>query len=222
MAAAVLVAAGFLLGRQAIYSGMGLDPALYRAMQQELPEVRARAEQLARELDIERTRREVDRRSLEMVRSEIAAQKEEIAALEEGLRFYRGLMAPGDLAQGLSLREIELVDRAEAGHYAFRIVAQQEALKHQLLKGELRVEVFGTQFGQTVAYPLSELSDDVETQEVPLRFRYFQAIEGEMVLPEGFQPEGLSVVARSRTPRKAEVTERFPWELKERFTHVGR
>jgi hypothetical protein len=222
MAAAVLVAAGFLLGRQSIDSGMGLDPALYRKMQQELPEVRARAGQLARELDIERTRREVDRRSLEMVRSELAAQKEEIAALEEGLRFYRGLMAPGDTAQGLSLRDIELVDRAEAGHYAFRIVAQQEALKHQLLKGELRVEVFGTLLGQTVTYPLSELSDDVEEQEVPLRFRYFQAIEGEMVLPEGFQPEGLRIVARSQAPRKAEVTERFPWELKEKFTHVGR
>jgi hypothetical protein len=73
-----------------------------------------------------------------------------------------------------------------------------------------------------VTYPLSELSDDVEEQEVPLRFRYFQAIEGEMVLPEGFQPEGLRIVARSQAPRKAEVTERFPWELKEKFTHVGR
>ena len=222
IAAAVMLAAGFWLGRQAVYRSMEVDPLLYREMQQQLPEVQARADELARELDVERMRREVDRRSLEMVRGDIAAQKEQIAALEEGLRFYRSLMAPGEIAQGLSLREIELIARTEPQLYAFRIVAQQEALKHQLLEGELRVEVFGEQYGQTVSYPLSELSADVEGDAVSLSFRYFQAIEGELILPEGFQPDGIDVVARARTPEKAEVAERYPWQLRERFTHVGR
>jgi hypothetical protein len=222
IAGGLLLGVGFWLGRQAVYSGLGLDPALYREMQRQLPEERARADQLAQELEVERTRREVDRRSLELVREDIAAHKEEIAALEEGLRFYRSLMAPGEIAQGLSLRDIELVARSEPGHYAFRIVAQQEALRHQLLKGELRAEVFGTREGESTTYLLAELSDDLDGDTVPLRFRYFQAIEGEMTLPDGFQPEGISVVARSSTPREAEVTARYQWQLKERFTNVGR
>jgi hypothetical protein len=218
----VVLGAGFWLGRQAVYSGMGLDPALYREMQRQLPEERARADQLAQELEVERTRREVDRRSLELVREDIAQQKEEIAALEEGLRFYRSLMAPGEIAQGLSLRDIELVAGAEPGRYAFRIVAQQEALRHQLLKGELRAEVFGTREGEPASYPLAELSDDLEGDTVALRFRYFQAIEGEMTLPDGFRPEGITVVAKASAPRKAEVTARYQWQLKEKFTNVGR
>jgi hypothetical protein len=219
---ALILGAGFLLGRQAVYIGMGLDPARYREMLRQLPEVQARAERLAGELDIERTRREVDRRSLEMVRVEIAEQKEEIAALEEGLRFYRSLMAPGEIAQGLSLRDLELIAGAEPGRYAFRIVAQQEALKHQPLEGELRAEVFGEQDGEPATRSLAALSEDIEAEVVPLRFRYFQAIEGELTLPEGFRPDGIRVVARSSKPRKAEVAESYPWQLKERFTHVGR
>lgn len=220
--AGLLLATGFWLGREAVYRSMEVDPLRYREMQRQLPEVQARAEQLAGDLDVERTLREVDRRSLEMVRGDLAAQKEQIAALEEGLRFYRSLMAPGEIAQGLSLREIELIARTEPGRYAYRIVAQQEALEHQLLEGELRVEVFGTQYDQTVAYPLSELSAEVDGDAMPLRFRYFQAVEGELTLPDGFQPEGVNVVASSRTPDKAEVAERYPWQVRERFTHVGR
>ena len=217
-----LLASGFWLGRKAAYSEMELDPAHYREMQRQLPEERARADVLARELDIERTRREVDRRSLEMVRGDIASQKEELAALEEGLAFYRSLMAPVEIAEGLSLRDIELIAGAESGRYAFRIVAQQEALKHQLLEGELRADVIGMQGGQRVTYALAELSADLEEDAVPLRFRYFQSIEGEMTLPEGFQPDRINVVASSSKPRKAEVVESYPWQLKERFTHVGR
>jgi Family of unknown function (DUF6776) len=176
---------------------------------------------LAREVDVAQTRNAVDEAALEILRSEIAANKEEMAALEEGLLFYKGLMAPGDITQGLSLREIELVAREE-GHFSFRIVAQQEARTHNTIKGELSAEVYGLQNSEQVSYPLAELSDDIEDNAITLRFRYFQSIEGVLVLPQDFEPLGIRVVARATSPRKAEVSEEFAWRVKERFTHVGK
>ena len=220
--ASLVLVLGFWVGQQAAYSGMGVDSELYREMQRELPAARERAQALAQELEVQRTRNEVDRKALEIVRSDIARQKEQISGLEEGLRFYRSLMAPGEIAQGLSLRDIELIARTDPGRYAFRIVAQQEALKHQMLKGELYVEVFGIQGGERKVYPLAELSDDLDKGGVPLRFRYFQAIEGELLIPDGFQPEGINAVASATTPRKAEVREQYSWRVQEKFTHVGR
>jgi hypothetical protein len=131
-------------------------------------------------------------------------------------------MAPAEIARGLSLRPIELVARDVPGHYAYRIVAQQEARKHSPLRGELTAEVFGILDEQQVSYPLAELSDDLDEQVVLLRFRYFQAIEGELILPDGFEPKGVSLVASASAPRKKEVRERFPWQLQESFTHVGK
>ena len=181
--AALVLGLGFYLGQRAAYNGVGMDPESYRVMQLELSVAREQLQTLEGDLDVQGTRHEVDRRALEMVRRELAGQKERIADLEEELRFYQSLMAPGEIAQGLSLRAIELVARQEPGRYAYRIVVQQEARKHELLKGTLYVEVVGLLGEEQVIYPLSELSADLEEAEVALRFRYFQSIEGELVLP---------------------------------------
>jgi hypothetical protein len=82
--------------------------------------------------------------------------------------------------------------------------------------------VFGELGEEQVSYPLSELSADLEESVVALRFRYFQAVEGELMLPEGFEPNGISVVANVSSPRKAEAREQYPWQLQERFTHAGK
>ena len=217
----LLLGSGLYLGQRAAYSGMGIDPAEYRELQAALPEAEAEIERLQQALSVVQTRHNIDRDSLELVRREIAQQKEQIASLEEGLQFYRSLMSPESIAQGLSLRPIELVKRGEQ-RYAYRIVAQQEARKHTLLRGDLYAEVKGRQGEEIVTYPLASLADDLDNNSIKLRFRYFQAVEGELVLPEGFEPDSISVVARSSTPSKAEIREDYPWRTNERFTHVGK
>jgi Family of unknown function (DUF6776) len=220
---AVVLGVGFYLGQRAAYSGMGRNPGSHRALLAELAAVRDQLASRDTELEVQRTRHEVDRSALEIVRQEIASQQEEIAGLEEGLQFYRSLMAPGDTDQGLSLYEIELVPGKEPRHYSFRIVVKQQAArKYAQVKGELSAVVFGMLNGEPVEYSLAQLSDDVEGDVIKLGFRYFQSIEGEMTLPEGFDPGGVSLVATARTPRKLEVREEFSWQIQERFTHVGK
>jgi len=174
------------------------------------------------ELAMLRTRNEVDRAALEMVRSELAQQKLQIAELEEGIQFYRSLMAPGEIAQGLSLRPIELVPTSDSERFAFRLVAQQEARKHSTLQGELYAELVGTVDGQRKSYPLSSLSEDLDSSVITLRFKYFQSIEGELTLPPGFEPESISVIASASKPRDMEAREKFSWAPQEKFTHVGK
>ena len=220
--AAVILAAGFYLGQLAAYSGMGIDPELYRQLRAEQPKLQQQIQALETELATQRSRNQVDRAALELLRSDLASQKSEIVDLEEGLRFYRELMAPGELAQGLSLRSPELVPIDGERRYAFRIVAQQEARKHETLKGTLYAEVFGLLDGEQVTYSLADLSDDLDKAVLPLRFRYFQAIEGELSLPAGFDPRFINVTASATSPRKAEAREQYPWQVKEKFTHVGK
>ncbi len=91
-----------------------------------------------------------------------------------------------------------------------------------MVEGTLSVEVFGLKGEAEVSYPLAELSEDFDRGAAALHFRYFQAIEGELVLPEGFEPRGMTVVARVSKPRETEVREQFPWKLQERFINVGK
>ena len=214
--------AAFYLGERAAYSGMGLNPELYRAMKAQIPRLQGQLTEVEAQLEVQSTQNQMGQQALEMVRRELADQKEQIASLEEGLQFYRSLMAPGEIAQGLSLRPLELVALDIPGQFSFRMVAQQEARKHAQLKGDLSAQVNGVLAEQQVSYSFAELSPDVDTPLIELRFRYFQSIEGSLILPEGFEPRSVSLVATATAPRKMEVREQYPWQVKEKFTHVGK
>jgi hypothetical protein len=180
-----------------------------------------RIEALEQELEIALTRSEVDRAALELLRRDIADQKDRMSDLAEGLRFYKSLMAPGAAEQGLSLRRLELVATKGERRYAFRIVVQQEARKHRTLVGSLRAEIYGLLGDQRVSYSLAELTDSLQHPAVALEFRYFQAVEGVLRLPDGFTPQGVQVVATATKPKKMQVIENYRWEVGDRFTYLG-
>lgn len=218
----VALLAGLYMGRLAAYSALNADPQTVRGMRLEIAQLQEELKLATDDLQLQRTLRDVDSRALEMVRSEMANQKERTAELEEDLRFYRSLVAPDDKSNGLSLREPELVSSATPGHINYRFSIQQKARKHTQVEGNLAVSVYGHEGEREVSYPLEALSSGAEEGAFALSFRYFQLIEGEMALPAGFEPDGVTVVASISKPRKAELSEQFRWELKERFTNVGK
>jgi hypothetical protein len=47
--------------------------------------------------------------------------------------------------------------------------------------------------------------------QLPFQFRYFQNLEQDIVLPEGFEPRAVNVEVRSA--RLAPVRESYPWRV---------
>lgn len=218
---ALSLLAGMYFGRQAAYENINVAPPSLAALQAELSLVREALKVAQGDLQMQRTRHEVDSRALELLRSEMAVEKERTADLEEGLRFYRSMVVSEDMAAGLSLRKPELAPGKAPGSLAYRIFVQQKEREYEIVEGTLSVEVFGVRGQTAVSYPLATLSKDFDRRAATLHFRYFQAIEGELTLPEGFEPKGLTVVAHASKPRETQVREQFPWELQERFINVG-
>ena len=218
----LVLLSSFYLGRRGALDEAQVSAEAVASMQAELATLHKALDVAKGDLEMQRTRHEVDSRALELVRSEMAAEKDRTAELEEGLSFYRSMVVTGDAASGLSLRKPELVPAREAGHIAYRFFVLQKEREYDMLEGSLSVEVFGISGGKEVRYPLAQLSKQFKDSGGALHFRYFQAIEGEMELPAEFEPRGLTVVARARKPREADVKEQYPWELQERFINVGK
>ena len=151
----------------------------------------------------------------------MAAEKERTAELEEGLSFYRSMVVSDEPTKGLNLHQPELVPGDSKEQFSYRIFVQQKEREYEMVEGVLSVDVFGVRGEEEVSYPLAELSEGFGEGAAALHFRYFQAIEGELVLPEGFVPTGVILVARTSKPRETEIREQFPWELQERFINVG-
>lgn len=154
---------------------------------------------------------EVDRKAVDDIRASVREQKQIIAELNEEISFYRGLMAPTDREKGLSIRGWELYPGSKPDSYQYKLVLQQLALKHTVLKGLVSVRVAGLQDGVEKTYSLEQLTADDESLALKLRFRYFQNIEGKLKIPTGFEPQRVDVVAKAISPKVATVEKHYGW-----------
>jgi hypothetical protein len=218
----VALLVGFMLGRSGTDARPEDAPGAAQSLQARILQLDEALKKATGELEMVRTRNEVNRQALEILRLEMASGKEHTAELEAGLRFYRSLMTPGEADQGVTVREPELVATERPRRYAFRLIVQQEATKHELVRGRLGVSLAGLLDGEEVSYELSQLADALPEDALELQFRYFQSIQGELTLPEGFQPESFALVTTVSKPRAQEYRHQHDWRVQERFTHVGK
>ncbi|WP_239923566.1 DUF6776 family protein [Agaribacterium haliotis] len=159
---------------------------------------------------------EVDRQASEDVRQEIISLNDEIARLREENTFYRGLMAPNQQQSGLVIDAVELVGAGQPRTYAYKVVVKQLATRHNLLSGSLKFTVHGVEAGLDKSYLLRELSSAVTTDTSKLRFKYFQVLEGQLILPEGFEPKGIELEARSTGKKPQTTRKKFGWLVEEK------
>lgn len=181
----------------------------------ELREQLAESELLSQQVANLKLASEVDKASSEDVRNQVIALKGQIAALEEDITFYKGLMSPTENRSGLTIGSLDVIATSVPRQYDFKLVVQQLATNHQVLNGTLKVEIVGQEAGELRRIPLSQLSPQVEEETIKLRFKYFQNIQGQLQLPEGFEPERIELLANSTGRDGVTVEKKFGWLVQE-------
>jgi len=159
---------------------------------------------------------EVDRKANEEVRAQVVDLKTQLAEMEQDNTFYRSLMRPNTADQGLIVDSPSVsAIVGSVNKYKYNVVIKQIVAQHRLLAGYLEFELLGRQADTVRKLPLKDISESVETERIKLRFKYFQRVEGEMVLPEGFVPERIQLKVVVQRPKKAVVEKKFGWLVKE-------
>ena len=123
--------------------------------------------------------------------------QDRIAQLNEEINFYKGIMVPNAADQGLRIERLKFSSNVP-GRVRYSLLLTQVVDKHDYdyVQGGIRISVVGQEAGQEKSFNLSEL-DHGKEDTVEFRFRYFQRINGELMLPDGFEPREVMVVARS-------------------------
>lgn len=158
---------------------------------------------------------EVDRKANDEVRAEVVQLKEQLNELEEKNSFYLSVMRPEPGSKGLVV-DSPLITSADApGVYKYNLVIKQIVTKHRKVSGYLEFEILGNQGDALVRLALKDVSKTVNTERIKLSFKYFQRIEGEMALPEGFVPKRLEIKVVAQKPSSVTIDKKFGWLLKE-------
>jgi hypothetical protein len=166
------------------------------------------------ELALHRTGTQVAQQAQEQVRSEIRDLRGQLAELEEAVAFYKSVMAPGSVEQGLRIERFELAPAGTSGEVAFRLVLTQVGDNRNNVAGDVLLRLAGRRGKESVQLSGSDML--VEGSETRFRFRYFQELTGRLRLPDDVQPEQITVEAISGTRRNQKTEKTYIWQLQER------
>jgi hypothetical protein len=158
---------------------------------------------------------EVDRRSTEGLRQNLVDLRTQIATLQEEVAFYKGIMAPSTTRQDLRIQKVDIEPTLEQRRYRYKVVVTQVGTNQRFVSGLAAVNITGVLDGKQVVYGLRDVSEDVQDYGIKYRFRYFQEIVGDLVLPEGFTAESVEVVLQTNGSKANRVEQTFPWPGKE-------
>ena len=202
--------AGFIFGQNKVtYSSENHELAA-----QKLSAANSRLGRLEAELVDAELSSDVQRAASNSLRQDLTAAHNVTARLREEVTFYKGLMSPSSIADGLQVAELELLAADGEREFRYQLLLTQIALRRSYIAGDVRVDVIGryadAKSDDQAVLSLTELAE-VKNYPLKFRFRYFQDLTGQIALPEGFKPQRLLVTANESGKAPLQVS--FEWSV---------
>ncbi len=208
----VLLWAGSLIATWRL-SGDYAAPSMQRlrieqaSLREERNDLRTELDQLRAELSLAQRSEQVTRGASQALQATLTEKEQEIAALRADVGFYERLVSGSAQRQGLTVHSLRMEAEAGGG-VRYAITLTQSLKKGGLTRGEVSLVIEGAQEGRLTELDWASLRQDANAAPQNFEFRYFQQIEGIIMLPAAFVPQRVRVVVRA----DGQQTERvYPW-----------
>lgn len=171
-------------------------------------------DQLTRRLNVLNVELEVSRLASKDAQQQILEQQQQQAEMARQLGFYQRVMAPEKTQDGFVIEAFDVTPSLTPGLYRFELALMQQTRNKAVVKGNLSVEISGSESQQAKSYSLTELMPG-ESDPLTFSFKYFQVITGELRLPEGFLPEQVTVDAEifQFKRKRGDLSTTLPWTI---------
>lgn len=207
------VIAGIALAMALVLGGWALWRALAggadgEATPSQLREQQRRIESLEQQVATLSRSDQISRDANRDLQATLSERDEEIAGLRADVAFYERFVGATAQRRGLSVHELTLQPQDEQAWH-FTATLTQNLNRGAVNAGRLLVSVEGTEAGKLRRLAWSDLRQQPNAPGVPYSFKYFQQVEGDLLLPPGFKP--VRVIARVVPQGGAAVEQSFPW-----------
>lgn len=181
------------------------------ALTAEIAERDRTIEELRRQVAILETSQEIDQETYALVEQNLSELQAQIQAQEEELAFYRGIISPEDGAAGLRVQSLEVRPTDAAQGYLLHLVLVQAITHDRRVSGTVSFDITGLLDGEHVQLNLDDLVAGEAGGALAYAFRYFQDLQRQLVLPEGFEPDEVLMQIRPREPSGQALEQSFEW-----------
>jgi hypothetical protein len=157
------------------------------------------------------THRDIDTEAYREVEMSLTTLQAKIQEQTDAIAFYRGIVSPADGAAGLKVQDLRLTRSQNEHAYNVRLVLVQSLQHDRKVTGDVSLTVQGEEGGVTKTYSYAQLLPGDSGASWPYSFRYFQDFDREIVLPDGFTPESITIEVRSKTRSISSIEESYSW-----------
>ena len=166
---------------------------------------------LKKQVALLETHREIDREAYKEVETSLTALQAKIQEQTDAIAFYRGIVSPEDGAAGLKVQDLRLTRGDSERVYKVHLILVQSLKHDRKVSGDVSLSIAGEEGGIEATYEYRQLLPDDGDSNWPFSFRYFQDFDREIVLPDGFTPERITIQVRSRTRSIDSIEESYAW-----------
>jgi len=158
------------------------------------------------------TNEKIDTEAYRRVEAQLAGLQGEILTQQEDLAFYRGIVA--DQQTGLRIQDLKLSRGADASSFTMRLVLAQAIRADRRISGYVEFNVEGTRDGKELTLSLTDMLGPNEGESrLAFSFRYFQNLQTELVLPDGFAPARVTVKLTPNGKSAKPLEKSFDWTI---------
>jgi hypothetical protein len=197
----VLLAGALLFGLWGVWMVVSGSGSAAVGVDSELDGLRQQVATLARS-------DQVSREANQDLQGTLAERDEEVSALRADVAFYERLVGATSQRRGLTVHGLRLRPQGE-GAWHFTATLTQTLNRAAVSRGRLTLAVEGSRNGGMERVEWSDLRPQDEAEGAEYSFKYFQQLEGDILLPPGFTP--LRVHVRLAPAGAPVVEESFPW-----------
>jgi cell division protein FtsB len=181
-----------------------------RALRDQISELDSRIDKLMIENAQLASDKAIDSTANLQVSDKLRQLNEEMFELKEELVFYRSLLSPAEMEPGLQILGIQMSKDGNGNTYNYKIVLTQRHSRDQFATGEISMQLNGVDAGKKMRLDLQQLISEGD-HSLAFKFKNFQSLEGQLKLPDGFEPKDVLVSILPATRGIKQIERTYEW-----------
>lgn len=150
---------------------------------------------------------DISRAANQELQTSLSERDEEVSALRADVSFYERLVGTSGQRRGLTAHSIQMEQDAN-GTWHYTATLTQNLNRGKISQGGMTLQVEGAKAGKLQTLEWDDLLQKKNAPPQPFSFRYFQRVDGTVILPQGFTPHRVRVWLRSEGTT---IQTAFPW-----------
>jgi len=147
---------------------------------------------LKEQISVLERQREVDSSTSQQVQGSLQELQRKLTDVQEELAFYRGIVSPAAGEEGVRVQSIKFAGGGAPRLYHYRLVLIQVRTRELRISGSVAMHIYGQQDGKPAVLDARDMMPG-EKPSFGFAFQYFQSLEGDIFLPQGFVPGRVEV-----------------------------